>query len=71
VSFHTFDNDVAKAKVSYHIYAPAAYDQTPQRRFPVVYWLHGPVVDWLVLRKSQLTLMLPSKMEIRVQSYYL
>lgn len=41
VSFHTFDSDATKGKVSYHIYTPAAYDREPQRRFPVVYWLHG------------------------------
>jgi enterochelin esterase-like enzyme len=41
VSFHTFESTAAKAKVSYHIYAPSAHDREPQRRFPVVYWLHG------------------------------
>ena len=41
VSFHTFDSDAAKGKVSYHIYTPAASDSEGQRRFPVVYWLHG------------------------------
>ena len=41
VSFHTFDSDAAKGKVSYHIYKPAAYDREGQRRLPVVYWLHG------------------------------
>jgi len=41
VSFHTFESDAAKGKVSYHIYKPAAYDREGQRRFPVVYWLHG------------------------------
>jgi poly(3-hydroxybutyrate) depolymerase len=41
VSFHTFDSAAAKTKVSYHLYKPAAYDQDAQRRFPVVYWLHG------------------------------
>ena len=41
VSFHTFDSDAAKGKVSYHIYTPAAYDREPQRRFPFVFWLHG------------------------------
>lgn len=41
VSFQTFDSDSANAKVSYHIYKPAAYDRELQRRFPVVYWLHG------------------------------
>jgi len=37
VSFHTFDSDAAKGKVSYHIYKPAAYDREGQRRLPVVY----------------------------------
>jgi len=41
VSFQTFDSDSAKTKVSYHIYKPGAYDIELQRRFPVVYWLHG------------------------------
>lgn len=41
VSFHTFESAAAKATVSYHLYAPAAYDREPDRRFPVVYWLHG------------------------------
>ena len=41
VSFNTFDSAAAKARVSYHLYTPAAYEREPQRRFPVVYWLHG------------------------------
>jgi poly(3-hydroxybutyrate) depolymerase len=41
VSLQTFDSGVAKTKVSYHIYKPAAYDSELQRQFPVVYWLHG------------------------------
>lgn len=41
VSFHTFDSTSANGKVSYHIYTPAVHDQDEQRRFPVVYWLHG------------------------------
>ncbi len=43
VSFHTFDSAAAKAKVTYHLYTPAAYDAAANkdRRFPVVYWLHG------------------------------
>ncbi|MFM8724155.1 MAG: alpha/beta hydrolase, partial [Planctomycetaceae bacterium] len=41
VSFHTFDSATAKSKVSYHLYLPAAYEREPERRFPVVYWLHG------------------------------
>ena len=41
VSFHTFDSAAAKAKVSYHLYTPAAYERDAEARFPVVYWLHG------------------------------
>jgi enterochelin esterase-like enzyme len=41
VTFHTFDSPATKGKVSYHLYTPTAYDREPQRRFPVVYWLHG------------------------------
>ena len=41
VSFQTFDSAAAKTKVSYHLYTPAAYEREPERRFPVVYWLHG------------------------------
>jgi poly(3-hydroxybutyrate) depolymerase len=41
VSFRTFESAAAKATVSYHLYAPAAYAREPERRFPVVYWLHG------------------------------
>ena len=41
VTFHTFDSAAAGQKVSYHIYTPAVCDREPQRRFPVIYWLHG------------------------------
>lgn len=41
VSFHTFASAAAKAEVSYHLFTPAAYEREPERRFPVVYWLHG------------------------------
>ena len=41
VSFHTFESPAAKTTVSYHVYVPPAYDREPERRFPVVYWLHG------------------------------
>lgn len=41
VTFHTFDSELIGGKVSYHLYRPAAYDQQPERRFPVIYWLHG------------------------------
>jgi enterochelin esterase-like enzyme len=41
VEFHTFESKAAKAKVSYHIYTPEVYDTENERRFPVLYWLHG------------------------------
>jgi poly(3-hydroxybutyrate) depolymerase len=41
VSFHTFESAAAKSPVSYHLYRPAAYARDAERRFPVVYWLHG------------------------------
>ncbi len=41
VSFHTFESPAAKARVSYHLFTPPAYEREPERRFPVVYWLHG------------------------------
>ncbi|MEY3230785.1 MAG: hypothetical protein RL689_874 [Planctomycetota bacterium] len=36
-----FESKATGSRVSYHLYRPAAYDREPQRRFPVVYWLHG------------------------------
>ncbi|MFC1510123.1 alpha/beta hydrolase [Candidatus Omnitrophota bacterium] len=36
-----FYSESAKADVSYHIYIPEIYHSEPQRRFPVIYWLHG------------------------------
>ena len=41
VSYHSFESRAVGARVSYHLYTPAAYDREPTRRFPVVYWLHG------------------------------
>ena len=41
VEFHTFESKAAKAKVSYHLYTPEVYDTATERRFPVLYWLHG------------------------------
>ncbi|MBM4075267.1 MAG: hypothetical protein FJ267_06450, partial [Planctomycetes bacterium] len=41
ISFHTFKSKAANSEVSYHVYTPPAYDQSPSRRFPVLYWLHG------------------------------
>jgi predicted peptidase len=36
-----FESRAGGVRVSYHIYLPAHYAQDAQRRFPVVYWLHG------------------------------
>lgn len=41
VEFHTFESKAAKARVSYHLYKPEAYEKENGRRFPVLYWLHG------------------------------
>jgi enterochelin esterase-like enzyme len=55
VEFHTFESQAAKSKVSYHLYTPEVYDMEKERRFPVLYWLHGsggglagiaPVAAW-------------------------
>ena len=36
-----FDSAAAQTKVSYFIYTPEVYDTESNRRFPVLYWLHG------------------------------
>jgi S-formylglutathione hydrolase FrmB len=41
VVHETFRSAAAEGPVSYHLYVPAAYREDSQRRFPVVYWLHG------------------------------
>ena len=41
LSFHTFRSQAAGTEISFHMYAPPAYAGDPDRRFPVVYWLHG------------------------------
>lgn len=41
VDFRTFESRAAKARVSFHIYTPGAYGREKERRFPVLYWLHG------------------------------
>lgn len=37
----TFRSDTLKGEVSYVIYLPPSYDKEKERRYPVVYWLHG------------------------------
>lgn len=41
VQQYTLQSQAVKAKVSYHLYLPKAYDQDKKKRFPVLYWLHG------------------------------
>lgn len=41
VHFGTFESAAAGCPVSYHVYLPDRYDAEPERRFPVLYWLHG------------------------------
>lgn len=41
VSFHRFESQAAGTAVSFHVYTPRAYGVDEDRRFPVVYWLHG------------------------------
>lgn len=41
VAFRTFESKAAGSKVSVHIALPDDYSKEPDRRFPVVYWLHG------------------------------
>jgi enterochelin esterase-like enzyme len=41
VSYHEFQSEAADLSVSYHLYTPPGYVSEGQRRFPVVYWLHG------------------------------
>ncbi len=41
VSHHVFSSASAGARVSYHLFVPAAHEREGQRRFPVLYWMHG------------------------------
>jgi enterochelin esterase-like enzyme len=41
VTHHVFASKATNAEASYHLYRPAAYEADGNRRFPVVYWLHG------------------------------
>ncbi|MFW5868770.1 MAG: alpha/beta hydrolase [Armatimonadota bacterium] len=41
VEQRTFDSAAAGGAVSYHVYLPDEYETEPERRFPVLYWLHG------------------------------
>lgn len=37
----TFESVAMGSRMTYHVYLPQAYEADPDRRFPVVYWLHG------------------------------
>lgn len=37
----TFDSATLGEKVSYLVYLPPSYASSPNRRYPVLYWLHG------------------------------
>ncbi len=37
----TLQSEAAGAAVSYFVLTPPEYDTEPERRFPVIYWLHG------------------------------
>lgn len=41
VQQRTFASRAAGTSVSYFVYVPESYDADPDRRFPVLYWLHG------------------------------
>ncbi|MBL4699710.1 MAG: matrixin family metalloprotease [Phycisphaeraceae bacterium] len=41
LEYIVFQSKAVDAKVSYHVYTPKVYDTDKQRRFPVIYWLHG------------------------------
>jgi enterochelin esterase-like enzyme len=36
-----FDSPSAQQKVSFYLFTPEIYDRDTERRFPVLYWLHG------------------------------
>lgn len=39
--YHTFRSEAVDGEVSYLIYFPPGYDDDKDRRYPVLYWLHG------------------------------
>lgn len=39
--YRTFHSKIIKGQVSYLLYLPPDYETNTQRRYPVVYWLHG------------------------------
>lgn len=62
LQYRTFASTAAGTAVSFHIYTPPAYDVQPERRFPVLYWLHGsgsatagiaPMTNWFSSAMAQ------------------
>jgi enterochelin esterase-like enzyme len=41
VAHHPFESSATQSKVSFHAYTPEVYEVEKERRFPVLYWLHG------------------------------
>lgn len=41
VTHHVIPSASMKRDVGFNIYLPQEYAQSPERRFPVIYWLHG------------------------------
>ncbi len=41
VEFLTFESKAAQATVSFHVFKPEIVDKETERRFPVLFWLHG------------------------------
>lgn len=41
VEYVEFQSELAKTAVSVHVWLPPGYVADPQRRYPVLYWLHG------------------------------
>jgi enterochelin esterase-like enzyme len=62
LQYRTFASTAAGTSVSFHVYTPPAYDLQTQRRFPVLYWLHGsgsattgiaPMTNWFASAMAQ------------------
>lgn len=41
VSHHVFRSEAMKVDVGYNIYLPPDYESAAEKRYPVIYWLHG------------------------------
>jgi enterochelin esterase-like enzyme len=62
VQYRTMQSAAAGTAVSFHVYTPPVYDSQPERRFPVLYWLHGsgsatagiaPMTNWFSTAMAQ------------------